>query len=143
MRRQDQWLSSLPLQMTIFCDTYACPLYLLILLCCLIYKGIILPYPQNGVYGWEVAFLFIYALVEGARLYVGSKGNKLERMAPLIYFVLLSVGVIIADVYYMLWQVYVLQIDYVMCAIMLSLHCLMATLGIWTIARINRMNTVG
>eukprot|EP00762_Andalucia_godoyi_P007047 ANDGO_07699.mRNA.1 hypothetical protein SDRG_06721 len=148
MRRREQWTSSLPFQMLLFCGAYFTVPYLIINLADLIYKGVLLPYPSSSssssggdAYGWEIAFLFIYAFVESVRLLLGNMGNKLERIRPLIGFLVLSVGIIVANVYYMSLQIYVLQLDFVIGAIMLAVNCTQMLLCLVTMYSIKRVHS--
>mmetsp|Transcript_38346 Transcript_38346/g.95163 ORF Transcript_38346/g.95163 Transcript_38346/m.95163 type:complete len:135 (+) Transcript_38346:314-718(+) len=76
-----------------------------------VYKGAKLPYP-DGAYEMEFAFLFMYLLVEPARLFLGSKGNKTLTAGPLYASALLGVFVALLHVYYIAGQTFILRADY-------------------------------
>ncbi len=70
--------ASLPLQMCLyFHGYYACALVPATLLL-YIYKAIMLPYPPNSI-GLEVTFVFVYALLEWARLRIGEGAQSVPR----------------------------------------------------------------
>tara|TARA_B110000977_G_C10710971_1_gene351263 strand:+ start:279 stop:578 length:300 start_codon:yes stop_codon:yes gene_type:complete len=78
-----------------------------------------LPYPPTAL-GWEVSFIFLYAIVEMIRLFQASKGNKTEQIRPLFWSLLLSISVIIANAYYIDMQTYVMRVDVILNVVSLS-----------------------
>ena len=69
-------------------------------------SGFYLPYPPTA-FGWELSFIFLYAVVEMIRLFQASKGNKTEQVQPLLWSFLLSISIILANSYYLDMQTYV------------------------------------
>mmetsp|Transcript_21674 Transcript_21674/g.69193 ORF Transcript_21674/g.69193 Transcript_21674/m.69193 type:complete len:114 (-) Transcript_21674:694-1035(-) len=65
----------------------------------------------SGVFGVEFFFLFVYLALELARIFQASKGNKVEQIGPLLWSVVLSVGVVILHVFFFNMQTYVLKVD--------------------------------
>jgi transmembrane protein 216 len=82
-------------------------------------SGFYLPYPPTAL-GWEVSFIFLYAIVEMIRLFQASKGNKTEQIRPLFWSLLLSISVIIANAYYIDMQTYVMRVDVILNVVSLS-----------------------
>jgi transmembrane protein 216 len=83
------------------------------------HSGFYLPYPPTAL-GWEVSFIFLYAIVEMIRLFQASKGNKTEQIRPLFWSLLLSISVIIANAYYIDMQTYVMRVDVILNVVSLS-----------------------
>ena len=90
-----------------------------ILLLIIFYLGFYLPYPPTAL-GWEVSFIFLYAVVEMIRLFQASKGNKTEQIRPLFWSLLLSISVITANAYYIDMQTYVMRVDIILNVVSLS-----------------------
>lgn len=61
----------------------------------------------NYTYGLEVAALFPWMAMEGARLFVGSRGNKMEEIQPTAAYLALTFLTLVVFIYYMLLQTYV------------------------------------
>mmetsp|Transcript_20031 Transcript_20031/g.63755 ORF Transcript_20031/g.63755 Transcript_20031/m.63755 type:complete len:147 (-) Transcript_20031:13-453(-) len=129
-------LTSLSLEVTLYFGGWYDIFYCLATLVVYIYKGSELPYPDSN-FRMEVAFLFLLALVEPCRLFLGSKGNKTERPGPLIFCILLSAPVIALHIFYIWGQTYVLKIDQVLSGIGLGFTCLQALIGIITVLTFN------
>lgn len=104
---------SLPLQILIFCNAFFAGFWFLLELSLFIWKGVLLPFPPD-TYGLEIAFLFIYLIVDIPRQYIGSMGNKTTKAGPTALFEVMCLPVLAAHVYYMAYQIYVLQIEYVL-----------------------------
>lgn len=48
--------------------------------------GIELPYPSN-LLGWEVSALVVLMILDGCRLLIGNKGNRLRRVGPMVSYI--------------------------------------------------------
>mmetsp|Transcript_21543 Transcript_21543/g.41086 ORF Transcript_21543/g.41086 Transcript_21543/m.41086 type:complete len:93 (+) Transcript_21543:87-365(+) len=77
----------------------------------------------------ELLWLFIWALCEPVRLFLGSKGNKTENPGPLLWCILLTAPPLALHLFYMLAQTYVLQIEEVMNGLALGFQGLQALVG--------------
>jgi len=104
-----------------------------------IYKGSILPFPnQGGILALEIILLFLLAALEGLRLFFGYKGNLAERKISLIYSIILSIPVIITNLYLILWQTYVLRIEVIICSVALVFigsEIILCGAMVWTLQR--------
>ena len=87
--------------------------FVLTCLLILIWKGCRLPYPSTGANRWglDVAYLVAYALVEPARLFLGSVANKALRANWMYLSLVLAVPVFGLHAYYAWGQTYALKID--------------------------------
>uniref|UniRef100_A0A7S4C6A8 Transmembrane protein 216 n=1 Tax=Chrysotila carterae TaxID=13221 RepID=A0A7S4C6A8_CHRCT len=129
-------LSSLPLQILFYTNGWYDVLFTLLMLVIFIWKGTWLPYGEAlwGLYALEIIVLFLLGVLEYARLFLGSKGNKTERAAPLIWGLVLCIPSLVAFVYYMRLQIYVTRADVVLSAIGITYISLEVLLGLLTIA---------
>lgn len=130
--------SSLPFAVLLHLNRYFATTYFLLNIALFIYKDYKYPYPDNGSYGWEVTFIFFFLCIEYIRLFLGSKGNKTEQIEPLFWFIGLSIGTILLNIYYLKLQTYVLQIDAIiniMSLVLVSGELLFCTLAALTFAR--------
>ena len=127
--------SSLPLQMLFFFNGWYDVLWVLVMLALYIWKSAELPYPPeiSGALALEITLVFVLAMLEYARLFLGSRGNKTEQTGPLLLFALLSAPALTINLYYLLLQVYVTRLDVIMNAISISLLCLELVLALLTI----------
>lgn len=132
-------LSSLPLQILMFLNIYYFTFYWICELLIFIYKGSILPFPnQNGILAMEIILLFLLAALESLRLFFGYKGNLAERKISLIYSVFLAIPVILTELYFILWQTYVLRIEVIVCSVALifvGVEIILSGAMIWTLQR--------
>jgi len=127
-----QTLTSLPLEILYYFGGLFSVIFFILVFFVFVYKGLELPYP-NGYYGMELAYLFCWAIIEPVRLFLGSKGNKTETAAPLLWMVLLTAPSIALHVYYMLGQTYVLHIEQVLNGMAVAFQGLQGLLGILTL----------
>ena len=109
-------LASLPLQMLIYFNTWFVGVYFIASLLLFIYKSYTFPYPESAL-GWEIAMLFLYVFVEMARIFLASQGNKKEEISPLVWAAGFAVPVLVANVYFLEWQTFVLRADFLLNAI--------------------------
>lgn len=103
--------SSLSFQITMFCDNYYSWIWFALSLAIFVFKGYSMIYPRLYL-GGEIAGIFLVILVQHTRLYLGdlyagSVGNKIEGVIQLIWFIVLSIPVLIGSIYYLFLQVYV------------------------------------
>ena len=75
-----------------------------------------LPFPTAAV-GWEVTFTVLLLLLEQGRLFLVSKGNLTELAGPALWGLGLALPAIIAHLYFLLWQTYVLRLDQILHAV--------------------------
>jgi transmembrane protein 216 len=107
----------------LYLNTYFAVVYFFLNLALFVYKSYKYPFPDNGTFEWEVCFVFFYAFFEYIRIFLGQKGNKMEQLQPLVWFLGLSVGTVLLNVYYLQLQTYVLQVDYIVNIMSLTFVC--------------------
>ena len=128
-------LSSLPLEMLFFFNRWYDPVYRIIMLAVFIWKGTWLPYPSDmrSLLGLEIAMVFILCIIEQARLFLGSSGNKTETVGPLAWCLALSLPALVGYVYFMRLQIFVTRLDLVINAIGVGFVGLEIILGVFTV----------
>ena len=140
-------LSSLPLQVLIFFHAAYSLAFTVAMTALFAWKGVYFPYPgnMNSLFGLELAMLYVLQLLELMRLFLGSRGNKLEQTGPLLWFLILSVPSCLAFVYYLQLQMYVTRADQVFSAIsvvFLGLEVIFALLATFTFLKAARSSTI-
>ncbi|XP_062949775.1 transmembrane protein 80 isoform X2 [Cynocephalus volans] len=96
-------------------------------------RGQVFSYPCNHLL-LDLTLLFLMAILEAVRLYLGTKGNLTEAEVPLAASLALTVGSILLSVHFLLWQTLVLWADSALSATLLALHSLEAVLQVVAIA---------
>uniref|UniRef100_A0A8D0GKR2 Transmembrane protein 80 n=1 Tax=Sphenodon punctatus TaxID=8508 RepID=A0A8D0GKR2_SPHPU len=122
-------LSSVPLQILFYLNGIYYTLFFLATLLMIIYKSQVFSYPDNYL-ALDLALLFIMAILEAIRLYLGTKGNLTEEEAPLGVSLVITVGSVILSIYFLVWQTYVLRADAIINSILLITYGLEGILQI-------------
>ncbi|XP_064516109.1 transmembrane protein 80 isoform X1 [Pseudopipra pipra] len=126
-------LSSLPLQILFYVNGIYYIFYFLATLAMIVYKSQVFSYPDDFL-APDLAVLFLMAMLEVPRLYLGCKGNLREEEAPLALSLGLTVGSVVLSVYLLAWQTYVLWADIVLTAVLLCAYGLESGLKVTAIA---------
>lgn len=126
-------LSSVPLQILLYINGFYYIFYFLATLAMIVYKSQVFSYPDNFL-APDLMLLFIMAILEALRLYLGSKGNLTEEEAPLGLSLVITVGSVILSVYFLIWQTYVLKADVIINAVLLFTYGLESVLQVLAIA---------
>ncbi|XP_071827942.1 transmembrane protein 216-like [Apostichopus japonicus] len=130
-------LSSLPLQILLYLNGWYFGFFWICELLMYIYKGSILPYPSQNIIG-EVILLFMLAIIEGVRLFFGTKGNLTEKVVHLAVSVALLLPVSFGTLFVLLWQTYVLRAEIILCSILLIFFFLEVIFEIVTLITFGR-----
>ncbi|RXM34514.1 Epidermal growth factor receptor kinase substrate 8-like protein 2 [Acipenser ruthenus] len=104
--------------------------YFLATLLMVIYKSQVLSYPDGNL-ALDLALLFIMAILEAIRLYLG---NLKEEEVSVGISLALTVGSMLLSVYFVVWQTYVLRADVIVGAVLLVIYGLEAILDVTAIA---------
>ncbi|XP_030055382.1 transmembrane protein 80 [Microcaecilia unicolor] len=126
-------LSSVPLQILFYLNVVYYIFYFLATLLMIIYKSQVFSYPDANLI-LDLALLFIMAILEAVRLYLGVKGNLTEEEIPLGISLVVTVGNVILSVYFLAWETYVLRADIIINAVLLIFYGLEGILDIFSIA---------
>lgn len=65
-----------------------------------------LPY-ERGLFGLELMFVLLFAIVEFPRLQLGSSGNKAEKLMHIVFMIAMSTAVLLYFTYYTSLQTFV------------------------------------
>uniref|UniRef100_H0XD67 Transmembrane protein 80 n=2 Tax=Otolemur garnettii TaxID=30611 RepID=H0XD67_OTOGA len=126
-------LSSVPLQMLFYLSGMYYALYFLATLLMIVYKSQVFSYP-SAYLALDLTLLFVMGILEGIRLYLGTKGNLTEAEGPLAASLALTMSTALLSAYFLLWQTLVLWVDLALSAVLLVLHSLEAMLQVIAIA---------
>jgi transmembrane protein 216 len=69
----------------------------------------------------EILALVVLQVIQFTRIYVGSRGNKLESSGTTALFILMTLGSMVGVVYFLALQTYVLKIEELICFSLLVL----------------------
>lgn len=99
-------LSSLPLQVLLFFNGWYDVAYIIAMSLLFAWKGTNLPYPDElrDMLGLEVAIIFLLAIIEYARIFMATKGNKTEQTGPLIMSLVLCLPAFTGYAYFLRLQ---------------------------------------
>ncbi|GLV44045.1 uncharacterized protein CBL_12659 [Carabus blaptoides fortunei] len=86
-----------------------------------IIKAINLTLP-TGTLESELSILLFLFVIEAIRIFLGRKGNLTENNIPVIFSILLTIPSAIGVLYCLLWQTYVLRLEWILCTIELGLQ---------------------
>ena len=106
MHRTPQPASSLFLQALIYFDSLYTYLYFILTLGILFIKSQALRYPQNTLAPEAIGVAF-FVVLQLARLRTGSSANKRESAKATLWFLLLSLPILLFGFYYLYLQTYV------------------------------------
>ncbi|NXW05986.1 TMM80 protein, partial [Fregetta grallaria] len=126
-------LSSVPLQIVFYVNGIYYIFYFLATLAMIVYKCQVFSYPHEFL-APDLALLFVMAILELLRLYLGSMGNLTEEEAPLALSLVIMVGSVILSVYFLVWQTYVLKADVIINAVLLFTYGIESVLQVIAIA---------
>ncbi|NXH20565.1 TMM80 protein, partial [Bucco capensis] len=126
-------LSSVPLQVLFWVNGIYYVCYFIASLAMIFCKSEVYSYPDGFLFS-DLTLLFLMAILEALRLYLGARGNLTEAEAPLGISLVMTPGSVFLGVYFLLWQAYVLKADVVLNSVLLLLYGLEAVLKLKTIA---------
>ncbi|CAG9118794.1 unnamed protein product [Plutella xylostella] len=86
-----------------------------------ILKAINVPYPENTLLT-EAGIFFALCLTEVLRIFLGRRGNLASRKIPVFFSVLLTIPSAVGVCYFLIYQTYILRLEYIWCAVMLIFH---------------------
>lgn len=122
--------SNLPLQMMLFFNFYYLPIFFVLEVILMIYKGSKFTYPAYA-YGLDISSLVFFALGEQARLMLASQGNKKEELPTLLWSLGLAFPILIGIVYFVELQTFVVQADVILNGIYLFFLAVEMVFSLW------------
>ncbi|KAI4486412.1 transmembrane protein 216-like [Polistes fuscatus] len=103
-----------------------------------LFKAANLPSPGTSTTLTEFALLFFLIATEGARIYLGRKGNLTERGLPILIGIFLTFPSSLATLYFLFWQNYVLKLEVILCSIQLVILALELIISVMYLIAIYR-----
>ncbi|KAM9357222.1 transmembrane protein 216 isoform 1-T1 [Symphorus nematophorus] len=130
-------LSSTPLQVLLYLNSWYFAAFYLAEILMFIYKGILLPYPSDNLV-LDVVLLLLFLGLETLRIFYGWKGNLCERsLASCVSLFILFPCTALA-VYYLLLQTFVLRLEFLLSAVLLAFYGLEFLLGLLSVSTFSR-----
>ncbi|XP_022121029.1 transmembrane protein 216-like [Pieris rapae] len=102
-----------------------------------ILKAINVSYPENALLT-EAGIFCALCLVEVMRIFLGRRGNLASKKVPVFFSVILTIPSAVGVCYFLIYQTYILRLEYIWCAVMLIFHALelaFAILFIFTVCK--------
>nr|XP_046152682.1 transmembrane protein 216-like isoform X1 [Oncorhynchus gorbuscha] len=130
-------LSSTPLQVLFYLNSWYFAAYFLAEGLMFVYKGLLLPYPPASL-TLDAGLLLVFLGLESLRIFYGWKGNLTERSLAMSVSVLVLVPCTVLSVYYLMLQTFVLRLEFILNAVLLCFYSLEMLLGIMSISAFSR-----
>ncbi|XP_056295653.1 transmembrane protein 216 isoform X5 [Pseudoliparis swirei] len=130
-------LSSTPLQVLFYLNSWYFAAFYLAEILMFIYKGILLPYPADNLV-LDVVLLALFLGLETLRLFYGWKGNLCERPLASCAALLVLLPCAALAVYFLLLQTFVLRLEFLLSAGLLCFYGLELLLGLLSVAAFSR-----
>ncbi|KAF7228702.1 transmembrane protein 216-like [Nothobranchius furzeri] len=130
-------LSSTPLQVLLYLNSWYFAAFYLAEILMFIYKGILLPYPSDNLV-LDVVLLLLFLGLETLRIFYGWKGNLCERSLSSCMSLSILLPCAALAVYYLLLQTFVLRLEFILSSILLCFYSLEFLLGVISISTFSR-----
>ncbi|XP_043982785.1 transmembrane protein 216 isoform X1 [Gambusia affinis] len=114
-------LSSTPLQVLLYLNSWYFSAFYLAEILMFIYKGILLPYPADNLV-LDVVLLLLFLALETLRIFYGWKGNLCERSLSSCVSLFILFPCTALAVYYLLLQTFVLRLEFILSAVLLCFY---------------------
>jgi transmembrane protein 216 len=66
---------------------------------------------SSNVLELEIGVMFPWILLQTTRIFLASRGNKMEETIPTVLFLILTIGDVFVHLFFLFWQSYVLLFD--------------------------------
>ncbi|XP_026498768.1 transmembrane protein 216-like [Vanessa tameamea] len=121
--------SSLAYEILLYLNSFYLGMFFVCEIAMGILKAINVSYPENAL--WTEAGIFcVLCLVEVIRIFLGRRGNLASKKVPVFFSVLLTIPCAVGVCYFLIYQTYILRLEYIWCAVMLMFHALELTFAI-------------
>ncbi|XP_036932862.1 transmembrane protein 216 [Acanthopagrus latus] len=130
-------LSSTPLQVLFYLNSWYFAAFYLAEILMFIYKGILLPYPSDNLV-LDVVLLLLFLGLETLRIFYGWKGNLCERSLASCVSLFILIPCVALAVYYLLLQTFVLRLEFLLSAVLLCFYGLEFLLGLLSVSAFSR-----
>ncbi|KAK8737775.1 hypothetical protein OTU49_004234 [Cherax quadricarinatus] len=129
--------SSLPYQILLYLNGWYLAVFLVVEVLIFAFKTFVLPYPPGNIVA-EVFLLIFFGATESVRIFMGKKGNLTERIISLVMSIIFTAPSVLAMLYLLLWQTYVLRLEVVLVSVAIvfeGIELLFALLAVVTISK--------
>uniref|UniRef100_A0A8C9XMU8 Transmembrane protein 216 n=1 Tax=Sander lucioperca TaxID=283035 RepID=A0A8C9XMU8_SANLU len=130
-------LSSAPLQLLFYLNSWYFAAFYLAEILMFIYKGILLPYPSDNLV-LDVVLLVLFLGLETLRIFYGWKGNLCERSLASAAALFVLCPCTALAVYFLLLQTFVLRLEFILNAVLLCFYALEFLLGLFSVSAFSR-----
>ncbi|XP_047441448.1 transmembrane protein 216 [Mugil cephalus] len=130
-------LSSTPLQVLLYLNSWYFAAFYLAEIFMFIYKGVLLPYPLDNLV-LDVVLLLLFLALETLRIFYSWKGNLCERSLASLLSLFILFACAALSVYYLLLQTFVLRLEFLLNAVLLCFYGLEFLLGLISISAFSR-----
>ncbi|XP_045455392.1 transmembrane protein 216-like [Melitaea cinxia] len=121
--------SSLAYEILLYLNSFYLGMFFVCEIAMGILKAINVSYPENAL--WTEAGIFCaLCFVEVIRIFLGRRGNLASKKVPVFFSVLLTIPCAVGVCYFLIYQTYILRLEYIWCAVMLMFHALELTFAI-------------
>ena len=104
--------ASLTFHKVLLYDYFWYPIYLIIMFVCFYFKREVLTYPIV-YFEVEVIILVCSLIIKFMKIFDGIKGNKREMSSFVIFAIVFSLGGVLSSLYFMLFQIFVLELEWI------------------------------
>lgn len=88
-----------------------------------VYKGLNFTY-GFGILASDVCIFLLYSICELSRSFLTKKGNLAERIGTIVTALVMLIAPCLALVFMMLWQTYVLRIEFLLCSVQQAIYAI-------------------
>ena len=104
--------ASLTFHKVLYYDLFWFPMYLIIMIIAFYFKREVLTYPIV-YFEVEIIILVCSLFIKSMKIYDGMKGNKREISSFVIFAIVFSLGGVLCSLYFMLFQIFVLELEWI------------------------------
>lgn len=94
-----------------------------------VYKGLHFTY-GFGILVADVCIFLLFAVCELSRSFLTKKGNLAERIGTVITALVMLLPASLGVLYLMLWQTYVIRVEFLLCSVQQALYALQLILSL-------------
>ncbi|CAG9569225.1 unnamed protein product [Danaus chrysippus] len=121
--------SSLAYEILLYLNSFYLGMFFVCEIAMGILKAINVSYPENALLT-EAGIFSALCLLEVIRIFLGRRGNLASTKLPVFFSVILTIPCAVGVCYFLIYQTYILRLEYIWCAVMLIFHALELTFAV-------------
>nr|XP_045593848.1 transmembrane protein 216-like [Procambarus clarkii] len=129
--------SSLPYQILLYLNGWYLAFFMIVEMLIYVFKTFVLPYPPGNIVA-EVFLLVFFGSIDAVRIFMGKKGNLTERIISLLISIIFTAPSVLAMLYLLLWQTYVLKIEIILISITIIFEGIELVFALLTVVAISK-----